>query len=141
MHADNSTHLIAAAQRRHEDARQRAVHAILTAQSKGHRLSVSALATTAGVSRSFLYANPDLLAALAALRPGLPDRHPTTGTSATHKSLISRIAALTEKNKALRTENGDLRHRREAAHGALRDQGLHGHLATAPLQHSSRAIR
>lgn len=121
MHADNSAHLVDAARRRHEEARQRAVHAIRTAQSKGHRLTVSALATAAGVSRSFLYANPDLLQALQNLRPEPVARTAGSGP-ATHASLLSRLAALTDKNKTLRAENADLRRRLEAAHGALRDR-------------------
>ena len=40
MHADNSTHLIAAARRRHEDARQRAVDALRAAQAEDRSRSV-----------------------------------------------------------------------------------------------------
>lgn len=121
MHADNSTHLIAAARRRHEDARQRAVDALRAAQAEDRRPTVSALAATARVSRSFLYANPDLMQALQGLGPNEPTRADAR-RQASHQSLLARIATLIEKNKALRAENTDLRRRLAAAHGALRDQ-------------------
>ena len=121
MHADNSTHLIAAARRRHEDARQRVVDALRAARAADRRPSVSALAATARVSRSFLYANPDLIQALQGLGPNEPTRTKARRQASEH-SLLTRVAALTEKNKTLRNENVDLRRRLEAAHGALRDQ-------------------
>ncbi len=127
MHADNSAHLIAAARRRHEESRQRAVHAIRTAKTAGQRPTISALAQTARVSRSFLYGNPDLLEALHELRPPASSDHQTAppAQQASHKSLLGRLASLTEKNKALRAENTDLRRRLEAAHGELRERPPH----------------
>lgn len=121
MHADNSAHLIAAARRRHDDARQRVVDALRAARAADRRPSVSALATTARVSRSFLYANPDLVQALQDLGPNEPTRT-NPQRQASHHSLLTRVAALTEKNKTLRAEIADLRRRLEAAHGTLRDQ-------------------
>ncbi|MEO8095026.1 MAG: DUF6262 family protein, partial [Pseudolysinimonas sp.] len=47
----------------HADAHQRAQETIRTAHATGQRVSVSALAAQAGVSRAFLYAHPDLAAA------------------------------------------------------------------------------
>lgn len=121
MHADNSTHLITAARRRHDQAHERVVHALRAARAEDRRLSVSALAAAARVSRSFLYANPALIQALQDLGPReLTQADPRR--QASQQSLLARIAALNEKNKALRAENTDLRRRLEAAHGALRDQ-------------------
>lgn len=121
MHADNSRHLSEAARRRHDQAHQRVVRALRDARTKDARPSVSALATAAGVSRSFIYTNPDLIQALHDLGPREPTRVDPR-RQASHQSLLARVAALTEKNKTLRAENTDLRRRLEAAHGALRDQ-------------------
>ncbi|HEX8510363.1 MAG TPA: DUF6262 family protein [Propionibacteriaceae bacterium] len=123
MLADNSRHLVAAAQRRHDDAHQRAQEAIRVAAGRGEALSATTLANRAGVSRSFLYANPDLIEAIRELRRngqrpnGVPARQ-----GATDASLLRRLEALTERNKELRIENQDLRRRLEISHGRLRAQ-------------------
>lgn len=123
MLADNSHHLIEAAQRRHDDAHQRAQDAIRAAAARGETVPVSALAARAGVSRAFLYATPDLIDAIRQLRSSgeragaIPTRQ-----RASEASLLRRIEALTQRNKELRTENQDLRRRLEIAHGNLRAQ-------------------
>ena len=121
MHADNSHHLTEAARRRHDQAHQRVIRALRAARTGDRPPSVSALAAAAGVSRSFIYSNPDLIQALHELGPREPTRVDPR-RQASHQSLLARVAALNEKNKALRAENTDLRRRLEAAHGALRDQ-------------------
>lgn len=123
MLADNSHHLAAAAQRRHDDAHQRAQDAIRAAASRGETVSAAALAARAGVSRAFLYANPDLIEAIRQQRSSgeragvIPQRQ-----RASEASLLSRVEALNQRNKDLRTENQDLRRRLEIAHGQLRAQ-------------------
>lgn len=123
MLADNSHHLVAAAQRRHDEAHQRAQEAIRVAAGRGEALSATTLAARAGVSRAFLYANPALIEAVRELRstgqrPGvLPARQ-----RASDASLMRRLEALTHRNKELRTENHDLRRRLEIAYGQLRAQ-------------------
>lgn len=123
MLADNSHHLVAAAQQRHDDTHQRAHEAIRVAAARGDAVTATGLATRAGVSRAFLYANPDLIEAIRQLRnvgvrPGaVPARQ-----RASEASLLHRLEALTERNKELRTENGDLRRRLEITHGQLRAQ-------------------
>ena len=121
MHADNSHHLTEAARRRHDQAHQRVVRTLRAARTGDRPPSVSALAAAAGVSRSFIYSNPDLIQALHELGPREPTRVDPR-RQASHQSLLARVAALNEKNKTLRAENTDLRRRLEAAHGALRDQ-------------------
>lgn len=124
MLADNSHHLVAAAQRRHDDAHQRAQEAIRVAAGRGEALSATTLAARAGVSRAFLYANPELIDAIRELRstgqrPGVvPARQRPTDVS-----LLRRLEALTQRNKELRLENHDLRRRLEVAHGQLRAAG------------------
>lgn len=123
MLADNSYHLVAAAQQRHDDAHQRAQEAIRVAAARGEAVTATGVAARAGVSRAFLYANPDLIEAIRQLRdtgerPGAaPARQ-----RASEASLLHRLEALTGRNKELRTENGDLRRRLEIAHGQLRAQ-------------------
>lgn len=121
MATDNSSHLIAAAQRRHADAHQRAQETIRTAHATGQRVSVSALAAQAGVSRAFLYAHPDLAAAARHIASSAP---PASGLTrlerSSEASLRTKLEALTQRNKELRHENTDLRRRLEIAHGQLR---------------------
>lgn len=127
MLADNSHHLITAAQRRHDDAHQRAREAIRVAAARGEAVTATAMASRAGVSRAFLYANPELIEAIHELRSGThtQQRHAITGReNATEASLQRRLEALAQRNKELRNENQDLRRRLEIAHGQLRaDQG------------------
>lgn len=127
MLADNSHHLVAAAQRRSEDAHQRAQEAIRATAARGESVTATTLAARAGVSRAFLYANPDLIDAIHELRrngQGRPLRA-TQSQHATEASVLRRLEAITERNKELRTENQELRRRLEIAHGQLRaqDQG------------------
>ncbi|WP_301150325.1 DUF6262 family protein [Mycobacterium simiae] len=60
MRRDNSHHLIAAAQRRHADTLKRARQALHELGETGHRHTITQVATHAGVSRSWLYAQPEL---------------------------------------------------------------------------------
>lgn len=123
MLADNSHHLAAAAQRRHNDAHQRAQEAIRVAAARSEAITATTIAAQAGVSRAFLYANPDLIEAIRQLRDAgqrptaVPARQRATGTS-----LLRRLEALAQRNKELRVENHDLRRRLEIAHGELRAQ-------------------
>ena len=60
MRADNSAHIIAAARRRSDDARRRAVTALRSLDADGQPVTFSTVASAAGVSRSWLYAQDDL---------------------------------------------------------------------------------
>lgn len=121
MLADNSRYLLAAAQQRHDNAHQRAQEAIRVAAARGEAITATALANRAGVSRAFLYANPDLIEAIRELRgtgqglAAVSRRH-----GATDASLQRRLEALAQRNKDLRTENQDLRRRLEVVYGQLR---------------------
>lgn len=86
MRADNSTHIIiiiAAARRRSDDARRRAVTALRRLDADGQPVTFSTVASAAGVSRSWLYAQDDLPEQIGRLRtrqqeapssPLVPDR-------------------------------------------------------------------
>lgn len=134
MRADNTHHVVAAASRRSLDARQRVQTALQAAQDAGETVTVARLATTAGVSRAYLYSQTDLLGALRELQlandgrpPGIPTNQRSSATS-----LLARIDALASRNKELREENRQLRRRLEAAHGQLRGNGN-----TRPPSHAS----
>ena len=60
MRRNNSHHLIAAAQRRRADTLERARQALQKLDEIGQRRTIMQIAAHAGVSRSWLYAQPEL---------------------------------------------------------------------------------
>ena len=68
MRADNTRHIVAAAQHRHEYTRAKAIQALREAEKSGTPVTFDAVATAAGVSRSWLYTQPDLRAEIERLR-------------------------------------------------------------------------
>ncbi|WP_327115054.1 DUF6262 family protein [Nocardia sp. NBC_01730] len=118
--ADNTRFLLEATQRRSEDARKRAEAAITTATRGHHRITVAGIAKTAGVSRSWIYTQSDLVDAISTLQ----QRNPTTGqmtpTSATVQSLQTRLEAANERSKQLRQQVTQLTAQLETAYGEIR---------------------
>ena len=131
MRADNSRHVIAAAHRRAEQTRQRAVTALRRMDATGQRITFDAVAREAGVSRSWLYAQDDLRAEIQRLRR----RHPATPppqvppqrqrTSDT--SLLRRLEAATARIRHLETDNQQLRDALARALGERRAAEVLGH--------------
>lgn len=120
MRADNSRHLLAAAQQRAEQTRTRAQRALRRLDETGAAITFEAVARAAGVSRSWLYSQTDLRAETQSLRtrtqsasspPSTPQRQ-----AATDASLLRRLEAATER---LRQVEEDNRHLREALAEAL----------------------
>jgi hypothetical protein len=113
MRADNTHHILAAAQRRAEQTRQRAVAALRRMDAAGQRITFDAVSRAAGVSRSWLYAQQDLRAEIERLR----QRHPTAGAAAvppqrqraTDASLLRRLEAATARIRRLEADNCQLR--------------------------------
>jgi len=113
MRADNSHHVIQAAQRRAEQTRQRAVAALRRMDLTGQRVTFDSVSREAGVSRSWLYAQPDLRAEIERLR----DRHPLVPPAplppqrqrASNTSLLRRLEAATARIRSLETDNQQLR--------------------------------
>lgn len=68
MHADNTAPLITAARRRSELTRSRAVRAIRELDHAGTPVTFETVARTAGVSRSWLYGQPDIRGEIERLR-------------------------------------------------------------------------
>ena len=113
MLADNSRHVIAAAQRRAEQTRQRAIAALRRMDATGQRITFDAVAREASVSRSWLYAHDDLRAEIERLR----QRHPAAPPApvppqrqrASDSSLLRRLEAATSRIRHLEADNQQLR--------------------------------
>lgn len=105
MQADNTHHLLAAARERSEKARARTAEAMTQLLETGRATTVSELARTAGVSRSWLYTQPDLLDLLQQQKS--TNRPPTPGSStrASDSSLHRRLQLAHQRIRQLRDEN------------------------------------
>ncbi|WP_258229189.1 DUF6262 family protein, partial [Arthrobacter sp. HMWF013] len=79
MRTDNTHHLLAAARQRSEKARQQVEEALKQLDQTTQPATVSELARTAGVSRSWLYTQPDLLEQLQQRK--LPGKTSPAGSS------------------------------------------------------------
>lgn len=128
--ADNTRYLLDATRRRSDDARQRAEHA-LTQAARGDsngtgssRVTVVGIAKAAGVSRSWLYTQPDLIDTITRLQQRHDQRQPAparTGPQpATVVSLQNRLDAANHRNKQLRGQVAELTKQLEAAYGEIR---------------------
>lgn len=113
MRTDNSRHVIAAARRRAEQTRQRAVAALRRMDATGQPITFDAVARQAGVSRSWLYAQDDLRAEIERLRqrhPAAPPAPvPPVRQQASASSLLRRLEAATARIRRLETDNQQLR--------------------------------
>jgi Family of unknown function (DUF6262) len=113
MRADNSRHAIAAAHRRAEQTRQRAVTALRRMDAAGQTITFDAVSRAAGVSRSWLYAQQDLRAEIQRLRQRHPAAPPAQAPPhrqrASDASLLRRLEAATARIRQLETDNQQLR--------------------------------
>jgi Family of unknown function (DUF6262) len=126
MRADNTAHLITAARRRHELTRSKAIRAIRELDSSGTAVTFESIAQAAGISRSWLYTQPDIRAEVQRLRD-LGRRAPRTSLPAHHRSsdasLLRRLEAVSTRNRELAEDNQRLRHQLAHALGQLRAAG------------------
>ena len=107
--------LIAARRRDTTRRRQRVLSALDQLTAAGQEISVSAVARTADVDRSFLYRHHDLRAQIHA-RAAAPAGSPAS-TAASRQSLLADLANLREQNQRLRKQNTDLTARLSEALG------------------------
>jgi Family of unknown function (DUF6262) len=91
--ADNTHYLRVAAQARHDHALQRAHEAIRALDRRGEPITFTAVATTAHVSRAWLYRQPELRAVIAG-RPRTRPRAIPAAQRATAESNNARLDAL-----------------------------------------------
>jgi hypothetical protein len=114
VRADNTRHIIAAARHRRELTRAKAVQALRVIDAEGVPVTFEAVAAAAGVSRSWLYSQPDIRTEIERLR-SLSGRAPATPVPSRQRSsdasLLRRLEAasqrirqLTEENRVLRTQ-------------------------------------
>lgn len=112
MRADNTAHLLAATRQRADHTRQRALTALRRLDVTGVPVTYQALAREAGVSRSWLYNQPDLRTEIDRIRarhqpstpPSTPERQ-----RATADSLLRRLQAATDRIRRLEADNQQLR--------------------------------
>ena len=123
MKIDNSRHLIIAV-RRHELMRSRTIRALRELDASGGAVTFAIVAKSAGVSRSWLYTQPDIRAEIERLR-SLHHRAPAQAVPArqrtTDPSLLQRLEIANARNHELAQALGELRSPRSAtgARGGL----------------------
>jgi small-conductance mechanosensitive channel len=122
MRADNSHHVIAAARRRSQATKRRAVAALRRIDNAGTPVNFQAVAREAEVSKSWLYTQPDLRAEIERLRfrhRAQPDRAIPDRQRASAASLQQRLQLANERIRQLDADNRRLRN---ALAQALGDQ-------------------
>jgi len=141
MQANNSIHLIRAAQQRHEHTRAKAIAAMHELDRTGAWLTIESVARHAGVSRSWIYTQTDLKDEIRRLRA---QHRPAPSTPlparqrASDDSLRQRLETANRRNHELADENRRLRRQLACVLGQLRDNtGRH----REPTQHTSVTIR
>lgn len=111
--------LQAAALRKSANTLHRATVALVELEQAGGEVTFQRVARTAGVSRQWLYRQPQLRARIEALRARPPARVPARQRSS-DESLRQRLSAALEDNQRLRAENQQLRTELAAAYGLRR---------------------
>jgi uncharacterized protein DUF6262 len=105
--------LTEAAARRHELTRARAIQSLRGLDRAGVPVTFAGVARAAGISRSWLYTQPDISSQIRRLRHET-DRAGSAGAvpagqRATDASLRARLAAALDRNKQLADDNARLR--------------------------------
>jgi Family of unknown function (DUF6262) len=146
MRADNSRHLIQAAQRRAGQTRERAAAALRRMDATGQRITFDNVARQARVSRSWLYSQEDLRTEIEQLR----QRHPATAPApvppqrqrASDSSLLRRLEAATVRIRRLEADNQQLRDALARALGERRAADIlgHDHGRDTPKKNSPKII-
>lgn len=122
MRSDTAAPLAEAAARRHELTRSKAIQALRELDRAGMPVTFAAVAT-AGISRSWLYGQPDMrdqIQQLRGTRNGTPASAIPASQRATEASPHARLTAALQRNQALADENAHLRRQFAHALGAAR---------------------
>jgi hypothetical protein len=123
MRADNSRHILQAARQRHELTRSKAIAALRGLQNRGAAVTFESVAAAAGVSRSWLYTQPDLRDDIIRLREGRrpdPPQSSRRRDGASIDSLRARLALAQDRIRTLTEENARLHHQLALALGHRR---------------------
>jgi hypothetical protein len=148
MRADNSRFLVQAARRRSQATRERAIRALRHLAGSGDLVTFDTVARAAGVSRSWLYAQPDLRLEIGRLRaqqgagprrasnsPPIPARQ-----RASDASLRRRLEAIDAEIRRLRQENQQLREQLAWALGERRAAAVRGQGGAVQHLQDSRPV-
>ncbi len=144
MHPDHPAPIVAAAKRRHELTRAKAVQAIRELDHAGTPITFAAVASHAGVSRSWLYRQTDLRKQVQQLRQATT--HQTTAAVPAHQratdaSLRHRLQAAHIRNQQLLDERAQLLTERDRLRRQLaRALGEHRHPAHPPPSPTTKQI-
>jgi Family of unknown function (DUF6262) len=121
MHHDP---LSEAAARRHQLTRSRAVQALRELDRSGNTVTFAGVARAAGVSRSWLYTQPDISSQIRRLRQHANGARSASaipaGQRPTDASLRARLTAALDRNKQLADDNARLRRQLARAFGDQR---------------------
>ena len=111
MQADERAPLAVAAARRHELTRAKAIQALRELDRAGAPVTFASVAATAGISRSWLYTQPDLRGQIQELRAAAapPGPAPPARQRASDPSLRARLTVALDRNRQLAEENTRLR--------------------------------
>jgi Family of unknown function (DUF6262) len=124
MPADHAHRLVEHAHQRHERTLQRARDALITIAESGEPVTIAMLATRAGVSRSWIYTQPELRERIEQLQQAAPLTRGSDGVHrASDQSLHRRLDLAHQRLAQLRTGNQRLREALARAHGQLRAAG------------------
>ncbi|MET0994170.1 MAG: DUF6262 family protein [Mycobacterium sp.] len=120
--ADNTRHLVAAAQRRRTDTLDRARKTLQELGETGQRHTVTAIAARAGVSRGWLYAQAELRDDIRRLTTAATAPAPAADRieRGTEASLRPRLTLAHQRIRELDTENRQFRDHVAQLHGQLR---------------------
>jgi hypothetical protein len=112
MPPDNTAAIITAARHRHDLTRAKAVRALRELDTAGTPITFQAVAAAAGVSRSWLYNQPDIRQQIHQLRQSTrraPSPPIPAGQRSSDASLLVRLQAALDRNRNLTSENQHLR--------------------------------
>jgi transposase-like protein len=129
--ADNSAYLAQANARRHQAALAAARHAIEQSQREGTAINYTAIARTAGVSRTWLYRQDQIRDLISQLRHQHPPPAAPAAQRASTSSLRQRLDAARAEITRLRAENRSLREQIARQLGLQRTQ----HATSQPAGH------
>ncbi len=119
----NTAGITAAARTRHELTRAKAVKALHDLQRHGEPVTFGTVAATAGVSRSWLYRQPDLREQIGQLRQAeqaSASRTVDEADESSDTSLRARLRQALERNRQLADDNARLRRQLAQALGQQR---------------------
>jgi Family of unknown function (DUF6262) len=120
---DPAAPLAEAAARRHELTRAKAIQALRELDRAGLPVTFAAVASAAGISRSWLYTQADIrdqIQRLRGTRNGEPAEAIPTAQRTTDTSLRARLTTALQRNQSLADENARLRRQLARALGDQR---------------------